>query len=51
MHKLDEICEVVEAGAMPLPSYLWIHRDAALSKAEGEMLCTWANAERELISK
>ena len=43
--KLDEICEVVEEGAMPLPSYLWIHQDAVLSKGEADMLCNWARNE------
>ncbi len=45
-HKLEEICEQVEAGAMPLPSYLWIHRDAALSADQSRLLCSWAKAER-----
>ncbi|HEX6124015.1 MAG TPA: heme-binding domain-containing protein [Pyrinomonadaceae bacterium] len=45
IHKLDELCEVVEEGAMPLPSYLWIHHDAALSQAESQLLCGWARAE------
>src|SRR5215218_1694544 len=30
VRKLDELCEQVEHGEMPLPSYLWIHHDAAL---------------------
>jgi hypothetical protein len=49
-HKLDEICEQVEAGAMPLPSYLWIHRNAVLKPEEGRLLCDWAKAESERIS-
>ena len=44
--KLEEICEMVEAGAMPLPSYLWIHRDAALSESNVETLCNWVNQEK-----
>ena len=50
INKLDEICEQVEAGAMPLPSYLWIHRDAVLKLEEGKLLCDWAKAESERIS-
>ena len=39
--KLDEICEMVESGEMPLPSYLWIHRDSVLSENEKKALCDW----------
>jgi len=45
-HKLEEVCEMVEAAAMPLPSYLWLHGDAALSASDAKALCDWANAER-----
>ncbi len=45
IRKLEELCDQVETGAMPLPSYLWIHRDAALSGSEASLLCTWAKAE------
>lgn len=41
--KLEEICEQVKEKEMPLPSYLWIHRDAALSADEITLLCDWAN--------
>jgi Haem-binding domain len=50
MRKLDEICEQVESGAMPLPSYLWIHGDAVLTRPDAERLCGWAKAERERIA-
>ena len=46
---LDEICEEVESEAMPLPSYLWLHGDAVLSKSDGKVLCDWAKAERDKI--
>jgi hypothetical protein len=44
--KLGEICEQVQQGEMPLPSYLWIHRDAALSEADVKTLCDWTASER-----
>lgn len=44
--KLDEICEEVTKATMPLPSYLWIHREAALSESEARALCQWAESER-----
>jgi hypothetical protein len=47
--KLEEICEQVESGEMPLPSYLWIHRYAILKEGEAQTICTWANAERSKI--
>jgi hypothetical protein len=49
IHKLDEICEMVEEGAMPLPSYLWIHRDAALGKSDVDLLCGWTKLEGERL--
>jgi hypothetical protein len=43
--KLAEICEQVQSREMPLPSYLWIHRDAKLSDEEIKTLCDWTEAE------
>ena len=43
--KLEEICEQVETREMPLPSYLWIHRDAQMSDEEIRTLCDWTKAE------
>jgi hypothetical protein len=45
-HMLEEICEEVEAGAMPLPSYLLAHSDARLSDQQKRALCDWTKAER-----
>jgi len=39
--KLEEICEEVTTGTMPLPSYTWIHRDAILTETEKKALCDW----------
>lgn len=47
--KLEEICEEVERKAMPLPSYLWIHRDAILSESDARALCGWATGESEKL--
>jgi hypothetical protein len=44
--KLEEICEQLESKEMPLPSYLWIHRDSVLSEGDSKALCDWANAEK-----
>jgi hypothetical protein len=44
-HKLKEICEQLEKGEMPLQSYVLLHRSAALSDADKEVLCDWARKE------
>lgn len=48
-HTLDEICEEVERGQMPLPSYLWLHSDAQLSEDDIQTVCDWTGAERGRI--
>ena len=48
-HTLDEMCEEVEKGAMPLASYRWMHSAAKLSEAEVTAICDWAGAERGRI--
>ena len=47
--KLEEVCEQVKTGEMPLPSYLWIHRDATLREGDANILCDWANQTRQSI--
>lgn len=47
--KLAEICEQVSSAEMPLPSYLWIHRSAALSAGQVKTLCDWSAEERARI--
>lgn len=49
--KLDEICEQVKENLMPLPSYLWIHRDARLSAEDVKILCDWTDAERAKLAQ
>ncbi|MBS1796991.1 MAG: heme-binding domain-containing protein [Acidobacteria bacterium] len=49
--KLSEVCEQVQNREMPLPSYLWIHRDAALSDADIKTLCDWTEAARAKMSE
>ena len=48
-HKLEEICEQVRSGAMPLPSYLIVHREAVLAPTEIDAICAWTDAERKKI--
>ena len=43
--KLEEICEEVKDGVMPLPSYTRIHWGAKLSSGDIKTLCEWTTAE------
>ncbi len=47
--KLEEICEQVSSKEMPLPSYLWIHWDAALKDTEIQALCDWSKQAAESL--
>lgn len=44
-HKLEKICEQVQAEEMPLRSYLLIHRKAQLSEEDKKILCDWTENE------
>jgi len=50
-HNLDEICDEVEDGGMPLPSYLLVHGSARLSDADKRAICDWTKAERARIKQ
>ncbi len=47
--KLDKLNKEIEEGEMPLDSYLWIHKNAKLSKQQKLTLTTWANSIRDSI--
>ena len=49
LKKLDEMREQIETGEMPLPSYLWIHRDAILSEEQSKLIRDWAAGETQKI--
>jgi hypothetical protein len=42
--KFHSACKQVQTGEMPLSSYLLIHRDARLSPADVEAICSWADS-------
>jgi hypothetical protein len=44
--KLEEICEMVDGGSMPIASYLWMHGDAALNPDQRRMICDWTKEEK-----
>jgi hypothetical protein len=41
--KLQKTVKLVNKGAMPLDSYLWIHKDAELSAEQKKAIEDWAN--------
>ncbi len=43
--KLDEICEEVSEGNMPLPSYTLLHPEAKLTEEDKRILCDWVKEE------
>ncbi len=49
--KLEEICEEVQDGEMPLESYTYIHWSAKLSPEDVKTLCEWTAAERSRIAE
>jgi len=49
--KLEEICEMVEEGEMPLWFYIPLHPSAKLSDADRKTLCDWAKGERASVIK
>jgi len=49
---LDEICEVVTEGEMPLKSYTFMHSSAILNQDDVENICKWTDtASEEVFSK
>lgn len=46
---LDGMCTLTKKRRMPLPSYLWIHRDARLSDADVKTLCAWSDKMRDTL--
>jgi hypothetical protein len=46
---LNGMCKLTTKGRMPLPSYLWIHRDAKLSDADVKTLCAWSDKMRDTL--
>jgi len=46
---LGGICSQTKRGRMPLPSYLIIHRDAALAPSDVTTLCAWSEKMRDTL--
>ena len=46
---LGAMCDLTKRERMPLPSYLRIHRDAALSPADVNVICAWSDKMRDTL--
>jgi hypothetical protein len=46
---LGAMCDLTKRERMPLPSYLLIHRAAALTAADVTTLCTWSDKMRDTL--
>src|SRR2546423_5695569 len=47
--RLEEMCQQVEKGEMPMAIYVTMHPMAKLSDDDKKTLCDWANAERQRL--
>ena len=50
LHKLENICDQVKQGDMPLWFYLPLHPKAKLSDADRAAICTWTAAETSRLN-
>jgi hypothetical protein len=48
--RLKAMCREVQAGRMPLASYLLIHWSAKLSADDVKSICAWSNEEQQRLS-
>lgn len=48
--KLNSIAKAVEDGTMPFPSYILMHKDAALTKDQKAVIINWANKTKDDLS-
>ncbi len=46
---LGSICSLTRKGRMPMPSYLWIHRESRLSPSDVAALCAWSDKMRDTL--
>jgi len=42
---LADFCDALDAGTMPLQSYMLIHKQARLSQEDSDALCLWSEKE------
>ena len=47
--KLEEICDQVKSGEMPLWDYVILHPSAKLSETDKQTICDWTTQEQEKL--
>ncbi len=47
--RLKRMIKTTRNGMMPLPSYLWLHKDAKLSPEEKQTIEAWAESELQKL--
>ena len=47
--RLKRMIKTTRNGMMPLPSYLWLHKDAKLSPEEKQRIEAWAESELQKL--
>jgi hypothetical protein len=50
-HKIEEISDAVNEGWMPLDSYLWIHREAAITESDRTAINAWIKTLPVVLEK
>ena len=50
-NQMQEICDAVEAGAMPPAAYTFMHRDARLSAQDVRTMCEWPTTAKSATSR
>ena len=48
-HRMDDVAETIEKDEMPIHSYLWIHKNAILTKQQKQLLINWAHASQKQV--
>ncbi|HVZ17296.1 MAG TPA: heme-binding domain-containing protein [Terriglobales bacterium] len=48
--KLEDICNEVKDGGMPLKQYTWMHKGTALDQQQREAICAWTKTEQQRIT-
>ena len=48
--KLEDICNEVKDGGMPLKQYTWMHKGTALSQPQRDAICAWTKAEQQRVT-
>jgi hypothetical protein len=49
--KLNQICDEVESGSMPMYQYLWAHWDANLTQDDKNAICDWTKSVSDSLSE